>query len=283
MTTCEPGTDPAVLADGFVFAEGPRWRDGLLWLSDMHGEAVYTVDPDGRIEVRLALPGRKPSGLGFLPSGSVLVVSMTDRVLLRLDPDGTCSVHARLDALVTDELNDMVVAADGTAFVGSYPTGDDTGVLIRVDPDGTAAVAADGMRFPNGSAISPDGRTLIVAESKARCLTAFDLDPGGRLSGRRVVADDLGAAPDGIALDAEGAVWAAFPLAHEFRRISPGGEVTDRIATGERMAIACALGGADRRTLYLLSAANWHAATLAGARTSVVETLRVRVAGAGLP
>lgn len=274
---------PALLAGGFVFAEGPRWRDGLLWFSDMHGEAVYTTSLSGSIEKRLELPGRKPSGLGFLPSGSTLIVSMTDRKVLRLEGDGSCSVHADLAGLVSDELNDMVVAADGTAFVGSYPTERGTGVLIRVCPDGDATIAAHQLDFPNGTVISPDGRTLIVAESIGRRFTAYDIDDGLNLSGRRVVATTGDAAPDGIALDAEGGIWAGYPLAHEFRRVLPGGEVTDRISVGERMAIACALGGADRSTLFLLSAKNWSAAALSGERTSTVETVRVGIPGAGTP
>lgn len=276
---------PALLADGFVFAEGPRWHGGKLWFSDMHGEAVHTTTLDGETTRVVELPGRKPSGLGFLPDGTPLVVSMTDRALLRLAADGTFTVHADLAHLVADELNDMVVDETGTAYVGSYNTEPGTGVIVRVAPDGSAAVAADGLEFPNGTVLTPDGRTLIVAESKGRRFTAFDvdLDGQGRLAHPRVVAETPDAAPDGIALDAEGAIWAAFPLAREFRRILSGGEVTDRVDCGERMAIACALGGDDRRTLFLLSAKDWSAASLRGERTSVVETLRVAVPGAGLP
>jgi sugar lactone lactonase YvrE len=279
----EPGAVPVAFADGFVFGEGPRWRDGSLWLSDMHGEAVYSVAPSGEVTRRLALPGKKPSGLGFLPDGSLLVVSMTDRVLLRLAADGTSALHADLSGLVADELNDMVVAADGTAFVGSYPSERGAGVLVRVTLDGTADVAASGLDFPNGTVISADGRTLIVAESIGRRFTAFDVDEGANLSNRRVIAETGDAAPDGIALDAEGGIWAGYPLAREFRRVLPGGEVTDRVSTGERMAIACTLGGDDRRTLFLLSAADWSAKALQGRRTGVVETVRVSVPGAGLP
>ncbi|WP_374122149.1 SMP-30/gluconolactonase/LRE family protein [Frankia sp. AiPa1] len=274
---------PRPLAQGFVFVEGPRWHAGQLWFSDMHGEAVHRATLAGETTRVAVLSGRKPSGLGFLPDGTPLVVSMAERTILRLAADGSFTVHADLSGLVDDELNDMVVDATGTGFVGSYPTEPDAGVIVRVRPDGSAAVVADGMDFPNGSAISPDGRTLIVAESKGRRLTAFDLDGQGVLSGRRVLADRLGAAPDGIALDAEGAVWAAFPLAHEFRRILPGGEVTDVIDTGERMAIACALGGEDRRTLFLCAALDWNSSTLGGRRTSVVLTRQVPVAGAGRP
>jgi sugar lactone lactonase YvrE len=271
-----------LLADGFVFGEGPRWHDGQLWFSDMHGEAVYTATLDGSVSKMLALPGKKPSGLGFLPSGAVLVVSMTDRTVLRLSADGSCSVHAHLDALVSDEINDMVVAADGTAFVGSYPTERGTGLLIRIKPDGEPAVVASHLDFPNGMVISPDGSTLIVAESIGRCFTAFDIESDMSLSRRRVVATTPDA-PDGIALDADGGIWAGYPLAHEFRRVLPGGRITDRIPVGERMAIACALGGADRRTLFLLSAEDWSAAALAGRRTATIETIQVAIPGAGTP
>ncbi|ONH24187.1 gluconolactonase [Pseudofrankia asymbiotica] len=283
MAVLEPGARPELLADGFVFAEGPRWRDGKLWFSDMHGEAVYATTMTGETTRVLEMPGRKPSGLGFLPDGSLLIVSMADRELLRLSPDGTRSVHARLGHLVDDELNDMVVAANGTAFVGSYSLEPDAGLLLRVTPGGQVSVAAEKMNFPNGTVISPDGRTLTAAESKARRLTAFDLDADLNLDGRRVVATAPDAAPDGIALDALGGIWAAFPLAHEFRRILPGGEVTDRVPLGDRVAIACALGGPDRRTLFLLSAVDWNSAALGGARTSTVSVVRVRVPGDGLP
>ncbi len=283
MTTMEPGAVPTPLADGFVFGEGPRWREGRLWLSDMHGEAVYSITLEGKTTLELSLPGKKPSGLGFLPDGSLLIVSMAERELLRLDPHGHTTVHADLSALVSDELNDMVVDAQGTAFVGSYPSERGTGVLVRVTPDGSAQIVAEGLDFPNGTVISADGRSLILAESIGRQFTAFDIDGAKRLSGRRVVASTGDAAPDGITLDAEGGIWAGYPLAHEFRRVLPGGEVTDRIPIGERMAIACTLGGEDRRTLFLLSAADWSAKALQGRRTGTVETVRVGVAGAGLP
>ena len=283
MTALESGAVPELLADGFVFGEGPRWHDGRLWLSDMHGEAVYTTTASGQTTMQLSLPGKKPSGLGFLPGGSVLIVCMAERQLLRLDPDGTTTVHADLVDLVADEINDMVVDADGTAFVGSYPSERGTGVLVRVSVEGAAQIVASGLDFPNGTVISQDGRTLIVAESIGRQFTAFDIDREKNLSGRRVVATTGDAAPDGIALDAEGGIWAGYPLAHEFRRVVPGGEVTDRVAMGEKMAIACALGGEDRRTLFLLSAADWSAKALQGRRTGTVETVRVSVPGAGLP
>jgi sugar lactone lactonase YvrE len=283
MTALGPGWAPSPLADGFVFAEGPRWHGGKLWLSDMHGEAVYSVTLDGEKVTELELPGKKPSGLGFLPSGDLLIVSMRDRQLLRRDGAGSVSVHADFANLISDEVNDMVVAADGTAFVGSYPSVPGEGVLIRVSPNGSATVAADHLDFPNGTVVTPDGRTLIVAESMGRRLTAFDIDDNNNLGNRRTYAPTVNFAPDGIALDADGAVWASFPLGHEFQRILPGGEITDRIPVGDRMAIACALGGDDRRTLFLLSATDWNGEALAGRRTSTVVMVPVSVAGAGTP
>ena len=282
MPTVAPGS-PALLAEGFVFGEGPRWYAGRLWFSDMHGEAVYSTDLAGDTVRELHLPGRKPSGLGFLPDGTLLAVSMAERAVLRATGGGEVALHARLDGLVSDEINDMVVTADGTAFVGTYSTAPEAGVLVRVDPDGTASIAADGLDFPNGTVVTADGKTLVVAESKARRFTAFDIVPAGRLSGRREVAATPDAAPDGIALDARGGIWAGFPLAHEFRRVLPGGEVTDRVSTGEDMAIACALGGAGRRTLFLLAARSWDASALSGRRTGTVRTLEVSVGGVGWP
>src|SRR5437868_5132828 len=151
----------------------------------MHGEAVYTTTLQGETTLELSLPGKKPSGLGFLPGGEVLIVSMAERQLLRLDPDGTTSVHADLADLVGDEINDMVVDNGGTAFVGSYPSERGTGVLVRVAPDGAAQIVAQRLDFPNGTVISADGRTLIVAESIGRQFTAFDIDNAKNLRGRR--------------------------------------------------------------------------------------------------
>ena len=141
-------TEPALLADGFVFGEGPRWHDGVLWFSDMHGEAVYTATLAGEVTRQVELPGKKPSGLGFLPDGSTLIVSMADRAVLRLERDGSVRVHAAFDHLVQDEINDMVVAPDGTAFVGTYSTTPDGGFLVRVTPDGKARDRRGRAGFP---------------------------------------------------------------------------------------------------------------------------------------
>lgn len=274
-----------LLADGFVFPEGPRWHQGALWLSDMHGETVHRVSLDGQVENVLTLSGDKPSGLGFLPSGELLVVAMRARQILRHDVrHGATStrVHADLSRLATHELNDMVVDAEGRAWVGTLHAEPDVGVLIRVDPDGTSTIAATRMQVPNGTVLTEDGR-LIVTESKGRRYTSFDIESDGELTGRRVLLEYPDAAGDGLALDAEGGLWSALPLGRAFIRLLPGVGVTHRIDMGDQMAVACALGGPDRRTLFLLSAPHWDAAELAGRREGRVEMLTVDVPGAGLP
>jgi sugar lactone lactonase YvrE len=274
---------PTRFVDGLVFGEGPRWRGDRLWLSDMHGEAVHTVDLDGRLETVVEVPGRRPSGLGFLPDGSLLIVSMLEREVLRWD-GATLSVHADLRALVPDGCNDMVVDAHGNAYVGSFPPASDpSGVLVLVRADGSTEIAARDVSFPNGCVIGDGGRTLIVAESLGRRLTRFAIADDGTLSDRSVFADVAPRGPDGICLDAEGAVWAAMTLAHEFLRIAPGGDVLDTISFGDRLAIACTLGGPDLRTLFLLTALEHSPDALRGTRDATIHVVDADVPGAGSP
>lgn len=270
---------PTPLADGFCFGEGPRWFEGLLWFSDMLGEAVHTVDSRGALTT-LALPGCTPSGLGFTPDGALLIVSAKDRRVLRYDGDAVVTL-ADLSALAPANLGDLVVDADGRGYIGSQAYAG--GVIIRLDPDGRARVVADDLDFPNGMVITADGRTLIVAESIGRRLTAFAIDADGGLADRWVFADGLDGPPDGIALDGAGAVWAAMTLAHQFERITQGGTVTDRIGIDDRAAIACTLGGPDRRTLFLLSSTDAYPERLIGTRGSRIDTITVDIPGAGLP
>ncbi len=237
----------------------------------------------------------RPSGLGWLPDGRLLFVSMVDRRLMRLDPGGPV-VHAELGHIATFHCNDMVVDSRGTAYVGNFGFDLDhvsehgldtvdpahlTAALARVDVDGSVHTAADGMHFPNGSVITPDGRTLVVAESFAARLTAFDIAADGSLSGRRVWADLGGRVPDGICLDAEGAIWVANPMAPECVRVAEGGEVLDVVETGDN-SFACMLGGEDRRTLFVLTAPESHAARASVSPRGHVRTARVAVPGAGL-
>ena len=276
-----------VVREGLVFPEGPRWHEGRLWLSDMHDHRVLTLGPDGDEETVAEVPGC-PSGLGWLPDGRLLVVSMEDRRVLRLEPGGLVE-HADLSGLASFHCNDMVVDAGGRAFVGNFGFDlHDPGAerrpaeLIRVDPEGGAEVVARELLFPNGSVITPDGRTLVVGESFAARLTAFDLGDDGSLSGRRTWAQLEGAVPDGICLDAEGAVWVASPVSREVLRVHEGGAVSARVPTSQ-MAIACMLGGDDRRTLYVLTAPATRPDEALRLRGGRVEALRVEAPGAGLP
>ena len=276
-------TTPQLLVDGLVFGEGPRWRDDRLWLSDMHGEAVYTTDLSGRLEKVVGLPDRQPSGLGFLPDGSLLIVSMLEPQILRWD-GRELSVHADLRGLVPDRCNDMVVDARGNAYVGSYPPASNPeGVIVHVAPNGSARIAAENVIFPNGSVVTDDGGTLIVAESLGRRITRFSIASDGSLTDRTMFADCRPDAPDGICLDVDGAIWAAFPLAHEFRRIAPGGEVLDRISMGDRLAIACTLGGPELRVLLLLTSLALPGDAIRGTRDATVHVVDVEVPGAGSP
>lgn len=273
---------PQLLADGFVFPEGPRWHAGSLWFSDMHGGTVHRVSLQGDVTQVLELAEDKPSGLGFLPSGDLLVVAMRRRRILRHD-GASMTVHAELAHLTGDELNDMLVDREGRAYVGSYPHERNAGVLLRVEPDGSAQVEVTGLDFPNGTVLTEDGHTLIVTESRGRRHTAFDVAADGSLTGRREYVAHAEAAGDGLALDAEGGLWVALPLAHAWVRLVPGAGVTHRIEAGEQMAVACALGGPDRRSLFLLSAPAFEAAELAGRREGRIQVLTVDVPGAGLP
>lgn len=288
------------VADGFAFVEGPRWHRGRLYFSDVAGRRVHALDTDGSVATVCEVPGQ-PSGLGFTPEGDLLVVSMLDRRLLRLDGDALVEV-ADLTELAPFHLNDMVVDSVGRAYVGNFGSNFEEEPIrptcvIRVEPDGTASIAAESMIFPNGTAISPDGTTLLVAESFAFRITAFDVLKDGSLTRRREwarfapePAADLSAVlasdatiPDGICLDAEGALWVAHPKGRGALRMSEGGEVMDHIPTGDLAPYAVALGGQDRRTLYICAALPLGAADPGGGRRGCVLACRVDVPGAGLP
>jgi sugar lactone lactonase YvrE len=278
--------EPRVLLDDLRFPEGPRWHDGRLWFSDMHARRVLAVDLAGRVETIVEVPN-EPSGLGWLPDGRLLAVSMKDRRLLRLDPHGLVEV-ADLSRVASFHCNDMVVDARGRAYVGNFGFdlhGRAQAVpadLALVHPDGRVEVAAKDLLFPNGTVLTPDGRTLIVGESFGARLTAFDVADDGRLANRRLWAQLAGGAvPDGICLDAEGAVWVASPTTNEVLRVREGGAVAARIAS-DRSAIACMLGGPDRRTLFVCTAKE-HDPARTGDRQGRIELVEVDVPGAGWP
>ena len=275
-----------VLLDGFVFLEGPRWRDGKLWVSDQYDQKVFAIDPAGPTETVCEVPNQ-PSGLGWLPDGRLLVVSMTDRRVLRLESDALVE-HSDLSDLATFHCNDMVVDDQGRAYVGHFGSDlaaggmPDPASLILVTPDGNARTVAEDLLFPNGSVITPDGSTLIVAESFGARLTAFDIEPNGDLSNRHVWAPPSGFIPDGCCLDAEGAVWVASPPTREVMRVLEGGEITDRVSV-DQFAIACMLGGEGGRTLFVLTAPSLDREQSLELRGGRVETLEVGIPGAGLP
>jgi sugar lactone lactonase YvrE len=290
--------------DGMSYLEGPRWHDGRLYVSDFYTGAIVAVDLDGGADPEtVATVPEQPSGLGWMPDGSLLAVSMRDRRLLRFRDGGEPEVHADLSDLAPWHLNDMVVDSQGRAFVGNF--GFDlmaggairTAAIVRVDADGTASVAADDLRFPNGTVITPDARTLIVAETLGGRLTAFDLAADGTLSNRRVWAElspvvdteDMGEllaaggiAPDGTALDAEGCVWAADALGGRVLRVRQGGEVVEEIAPGTGV-FACALGGAEGRTLVMCAAPSFAEHERRDTREAVLLACEVDVPRAGLP
>lgn len=258
-----------VLVDDLGFPEAPRWHDGRLWFSDFHDRVVRSVAPGAPVTVELALDD-SPSGLGWGPGGELQVVSMTRRALLRVR-DGVPRVHADLTALTRYRANDLVVDAAGRAYVSSFGFHLEGGgapeptVLVRVDPDGTVTVAAEDVVFPNGMVLTPDGGTLVVAETYAARLTAFAVGSDGTLSGRRIFAELPGVAPDGICLDAAGQVWVATARTPEVLRVREGGEVTARVPVGTgSLSYACALGGEDGRTLFVCTAPSWRPGPRAG-------------------
>ena len=278
------------VVDDLCFPEGPRWHDGRLFFSDMHARQVLAFDPaSGTTEVVVEVPGQ-PSGLGWRPDGTLLVVSMTDRRLLAVR-DGRTEEVADLSALAPFHCNDMVVDAHGNAYVGNFgfdlhdPDADQrTTTLVLVTPDGDARIVADELFFPNGCVITPDGGTLVVGESFTGHLTAFAIGDDGSLHDRREWARVRGAVPDGICLDADGAIWLASPISHQVLRVAEGGEVLDEVRTSdERQPFACMLGGPDGRTLYVCTALDSEPVAARSARAGRIEALEVDVPGAGLP
>ena len=275
-----------VLLDGLFFPEGPRWHAGKLWFSDMQGLHVMTVDATGRSENIIEVKG-SPSGLGWLPDGRLQVVSMLDRRLLRLEDDGLVEV-ADLNHLASFHCNDMVMDQQGRAYIGNF--GFDYAAnapvkpaeIVLVTPQGHARIVAKDLIFPNGTVITPDGQTLIVAETFENRLTAFDIESDGSLSNRRIWAKLDGAFPDGICLDAEGAIWVAAPHPGEVMRVLKGGKISDRVTVSTR-PYACMLGGDDRCTLFVCTAGSAIPEQVRAMPAGKIETVKVEIPGAGLP
>jgi sugar lactone lactonase YvrE len=292
------------LLEGGAFFESPRWHDGRWWVSDFYREAVYTVGTDGSEELVLEVE-HQPSGLGWLPDGSLLVVSMKDQRVLKRGREGDVTTHAELGGFTRSPLNDMVVDDRGRAWVGCFGfdlmafADPQLAPLMRVDPDGTATLAADELMFPNGSVITPDGSTLIVGETAGCRYTAFTIQADGSLTDRRVWAQlaptpeiaplqemlpQIAIGPDGCTLDAEGHIWAADEVGARCIRIAPGGAIVDEIRTPEGLGcFACALGGDDGRTLLVCAAPDFLESNRREARAAVLLTASVEIPHAGLP
>jgi sugar lactone lactonase YvrE len=295
----------STLVEGGHFFEGPRWHDGRWWASDFYRHAAFSWAEDGsdeRLEVRA---DGQASGLGWLPDGSLLVVSMKDQKVLRRATDGTVTVHADLAGRAVGPLNDMVVDASGRAYVGGFGfdlmAGADpaTSSLWRIDPDGTITEAATDLYFPNGAVVTPDGATLVVGETIGGRYTAFTIGDDGTLSGRRVwaqlsptpeltsFAEMLGAggvAPDGCALDADGGIWCADALGARVIRVAEGGEVLDEVDAPDGLGVyACGLGGSAGTTLLLCCAPDFFEHTRAEVAEAVLLTTAVDTPHAGLP
>jgi sugar lactone lactonase YvrE len=290
------------LISGLSFTECPRWHDGRLYFSDFYTRRVLAVALDGTQEIVAEVPGQ-PSGLGFLPDGRMLIVSMRDRKIMLREHDASLVEYADLWNLAPWYLNVMLVDDKGRAWVGNF--GFDlmggakvtTTNLICVDPDSSAKVAAEGLGFPNGMVLTPNGNTLIVAETLMNRLTAFDL-ASGVLGGRRTWAafgdpstssdfaplfSQLDVAPDGICLDAEGAIWVADAKNSCCLRVAEGGDILEHLSTDGLGVFACMLGGADGRTLFLSVAPTFHEAEASANHRAEIWMTDVDVPGAGLP
>ena len=292
-------SDLAVVVEKYSFLEGPRWHDGRIWVSDFYTHQVVSADEHGGdLRVEAQVPAQ-PSGLGWLPDGRLLIVSMRDHRLLRREPDGALSVHADVSSHAGGLLNDMVVDSRGRTWVGNFGFDLMAGApiapapLVRVDPDGSSTVASEPLHFPNGAVIT--GNTMIVNETFGHRISAFEIDADGGLSERRDWASfgpvpattdvgealgQLSVAPDGMCLDAEGVVWIADALGNRALRVREGGEVLQEISTGDTGVYALALGGADGRTLFLCTAPGFAEHERRHTREAKLLAARVDVPGA---
>ena len=276
----------ATLLEGLTFPEGPRWRSGRLWFSDFYSHKVIQVDENGNSKTVVEVL-EQPSGLGWMENGNLLVVSMRDQRILRMEND-TLVQHADLSDLSTYWCNDMVVDKAGGAYVGNFGFNRRNGEepcptnLIRVSPEGRPSLAADGLWFPNGMVITPDGNRLIVAETFGHRLTVFDVLQDGSLSNRKIFAENVEMYPDGICLDAEGAIWVADPRNKEVVRIEEGGKIIEKISLKDRGAYACALGGSDGCTLFICTNTG-SGPDNAKARSGKIEFTTVSVPGVCSP
>jgi sugar lactone lactonase YvrE len=275
------------LLDGGRYFEGPRWHSGRLWFVDCMNRTLLSLGPSGDCEQHAKIEDDTPCGLGILPDGRLIVLTMFRKRLLAY-ADGRLSLHADLSGIATGTIDDMIIDGSGRAYVGDLgfdlpppPGRGPVGRIILVTPDGNASVVADGLRFPNGIAISADDSRLVVAEMEGDCLAEYDVGDDGSLTFRRRFGSMK--APDGICLDREGAVWVASYDEDAFIRVSREGRELQRIQTPGRRAIACVLGDSQRRTLYCLSALTSHEELRQRKSSARIDVVTVQTPGAGYP
>ncbi|AZO42527.1 SMP-30/gluconolactonase/LRE family protein [Mesorhizobium sp. M7D.F.Ca.US.005.01.1.1] len=285
----KPLVTPArLVTEGLAFGESPRWHDGRLWLCNWGTGEIVAIDAGGNKEVELTVPAVLPYSIDWLPDGRLLVISGREGLLLRQEADGRLVTHADLHDLSKSPWNEIVVDGRGNIYVnggGPAPAPGEhfgPGTIVLIGPDGAVRQVAEDIAFANGMAVTPDSQTLIVAESHANRLTAFDIAADGSLANRRIWAD-LDGYPDGICLDAEGAVWYADVPNKHCVRVREGGEVLQTV-TVDRGCFACMLGGADRQTLFIL-AAEWRGFEhmVSDARTGQVLSVEAAAPGIGWP
>jgi sugar lactone lactonase YvrE len=270
-----------------AFGESPRWHDDRLWFSDWGAQELIAVDLEGKSEVIVRMPS-SPFSIDWLPNGRLLIVLGPEGVLLRREPDGSLATHADLSGLSDHPWNEIVVDGRGNTYVNNigfdFPFGEFApGTVALLTPDGSVRQVADGVAFPNGMAVTPDNSTLIIAESYGNKLTAFDIAEDGGLSNRRVWADLGDGVPDGICLDAEGAVWYGDVPNKRCARVAEGGEVLQTIEL-DLGCFACMLGGEDGRTLFMVAQEWGGAESMAESRrTGQVLTVEATAPGVGWP
>ncbi|MDX8513647.1 SMP-30/gluconolactonase/LRE family protein [Mesorhizobium captivum] len=290
MSSPESATkNPNIITEGLAFGESPRWHDGRLWLCNWGTGEIVAVNEDGKSEVMLTVPAVLPYSIDWLPDGQLLVVSGREGLLLRQEADGTLVTHADLRELSRNPWNEIVVDGRGNIYVnggGPAPAPGEhfgPGTIVLITPDGTARKVAEDIAFANGMVVTPDNGTLIIAESHARRLTAFDIAADGSLTNRRVWADLGNDYPDGITLDAEGCVWYADVPNRHCIRVHESGAKLDRVEV-DRGCFACMLGGADGKTLFI-AAAEWRGFEhmVSDARTGQVLSAAVSSPGTGWP
>ena len=281
-------TQMRLVAEGLAFGESPRWHDGRLWLCNWGTGEIVAVDTDGNIEIMLKISATLPYSIDWLPDGRLLVISGREGLLLRQELDGELVTHADLRSLSNSPWNEIVVDGRGNIYVnggGPAPAPGQhfgPGTIVLITPDGTIRQVADNIAFANGMAVTPDNKTLIIAESHANRLTAFDIAADGSLANRRVWAD-LDGFPDGICLDADGAAWYADVPNKRCVRVREGGEVLQTVEA-DRGCFACMLGGPDGKTLFI-AAAEWRGFEhmVSDARTGQVLSAEAPAPGAGWP